>query len=116
VAAPLPGMTMLVCDVTDDASVTAMVAEVTRQTGRIDLLVSNAGSALIGAAEVFSTTQAKALFDINFFGPFHVTNAVLPVIRAQKSGRIVNISSVVGFIPSPFSTLYTATKHNIEGY
>lgn len=116
VTSPLSGMNMLICDVTDAASVAAMVAEVTRQTGRIDLLVNNAGSALIGAAEESSIAQAKSLFDTNFFGLVSVTNAVLPLMRSQKAGRIVNISSVVGFIPSPFSALYTATKHAVEGY
>lgn len=116
VASPLPSLTMLVCDVTDDVSVARMVAEVTRQSGRIDVLVNNAGSALIGGAEESSIDQAKALFDTNVFGMIRVTNAVLPILRRQKTGRIVNISSVVGFIPSPFSTLYTATKHAVEGY
>jgi short-subunit dehydrogenase len=93
-----------------------MVAEVMQQSGRIDLLVNNAGSALIGGAEESSIDQAKALFDTNVFGMIRVTNAVLPILRQQGTGRIVNISSVVGFIPSPFSTLYTATKHAVEGY
>ncbi len=116
IAAPLQGMTMLVCDVTNDVAVTQMISDVMRETGRIDLLVNNAGSALIGAAEESSIDQAKALFDTNLFGIIRATNAVLPIMRAQKSGRIVNISSVVGFIPSPFSALYSASKHAVEGY
>jgi short-subunit dehydrogenase len=110
------GITMLTCDVTDDQSVASMIAEVMKQAGRIDLLVNNAGGALIGAAEESSVEQAQALFDLNVFGIIRVTNAVLPIMRNQRSGRIVNISSVVGFIPSPFSALYTATKHAVEGY
>ncbi|MCQ4161645.1 oxidoreductase [Roseomonas sp. GC11] len=111
-----PGITLLPCDVTDDASVAAMVAEVMRQAGRIDLLVNNAGAALIGAAEETSIDQAKALFDLNLFGVVRTTQAVLPIMRGQRSGRIVNISSVVGFLPSPYAALYAATKHAVEGY
>jgi NAD(P)-dependent dehydrogenase (short-subunit alcohol dehydrogenase family) len=110
------GITMLTCDVTSATSVAQMVAEVMKQAGRIDVLVNNAGNALIGGAEESSVEQAQALFDVNVFGVFRVTNEVLPIMRRQGSGRIVNISSVVGFIPSPFSALYTSTKHAVEGY
>jgi short-subunit dehydrogenase len=110
------GITMLTCDVTDDASVQNMVAELLKQAGRIDLLVNNAGIGLLGGAEESSTAQAQALFDVNVFGITRVTNAVLPTMRHQGKGRIVNISSILGLIPSPFNALYAATKHAIEGY
>ncbi len=110
------GISMLTCDVTSDASVNAAVSEIVRLTGRIDLLVNNAGGALIAAAEETSLDQAKALFELNFFGVVRVTNAVLPIMRQQRSGRIINISSVVGFLPSPYSAIYSATKHAVEGY
>lgn len=110
------GVTMLICDVTSATSVAQMVAEVMKQAGRIDVVVNNAGNALIGGAEESSVEQAQALFDVNVFGVFRVTNQVLPIMRHQGRGRIVNISSVVGFIPSPFSALYTSSKHAIEGY
>lgn len=110
------GITMLECDVTDSASVAAMVAEVVSRTGRIDIFVNNAGGALIGGAEESSVEQAQAIFDLNVFGIVRTTNEVLPIMRRQRSGRIINISSVVGFIPSPFSALYAATKHAVEGY
>jgi NAD(P)-dependent dehydrogenase (short-subunit alcohol dehydrogenase family) len=110
------GVTMLVCDVTDDGSVAQMIAQVMKQAGRIDLLVNNAGGALIGAAEESSIGQAQALFDLNVFGVIRVTNEVLPIMRRQRAGRIINISSVVGFLPSPFAALYAATKHAVEGY
>lgn len=84
--------------------------------GRIDLLVNNAGYALSGAAEESSIAQVQALFDTNFMGVVRVTNAVLPVMRAQRGGRIVNIGSVVGLIPGPFGAYYAASKHAIEGY
>ncbi len=85
------GVTMLTCDVTDDASVATMVDEVLAKTGRIDLLVNNAGMGLLGGAEESSIAQAQALFDVNVFGVFRVTNAVLPTMRRQGRGRIVNL-------------------------
>lgn len=114
--ASIDGITMLTCDVTDEVSVKNTVAEVLKQAGRIDLLVNNAGIGLLGGAEESSTAQAQALFDVNVFGITRVTNAVLPTMRNQKQGRIVNISSVLGLIPSPYNALYAATKHAVEGY
>lgn len=111
-----PSITMLICDVTDDASVQALVAEIVRQAGRIDLVVNNAGIGLIGGAEESSIAQAQRLFDVNVFGVARVINAVLPIMRAQKAGRIVNMSSILGLIPSPFNAFYASTKHAIEGY
>jgi NAD(P)-dependent dehydrogenase (short-subunit alcohol dehydrogenase family) len=110
------GVTMLVCDVTDEASVRALIEEVMKQSGRIDLVVNNAGIGLLGGAEESSIAQAQRLFDVNVFGVARVVNAVLPVMREQKSGRIVNMSSVLGLIPSPFNAFYASTKHAIEGY
>lgn len=110
------GITMLACDVTDDASVAKMVEEVLAKAGSIDLLVNNAGIGLLGGAEESSTAQAQALFDVNVFGVLRVTNAVLPAMRRQGEGRIVNLSSVLGLIPAPYSALYASTKHAIEGY
>jgi short-subunit dehydrogenase len=109
-------ITMIACDVTDDASVKAAVDKVFDTTGRIDVLVNNAGTGLLAGAEESSVDQAQALFDVNLFGVIRMTNAVLPVMRTQKAGRIVNISSVTGFIPAPFSALYSASKHALEGY
>lgn len=114
--ASIDGISMLTCDVTDEVSVKNMVAEVLKQAGRIDLLVNNAGIGLLGGAEESSTAQAQALFDVNVFGITRVTNAVLPTMRSQKQGRIVNISSLLGLIPSPYNALYAATKHAVEGY
>ena len=110
------GVTMLTCDVTGDASVTKLVDDVLAETGRIDLLVNNAGMGLLGGAEESSIAQAKSLFDVNVFGVFRVTNAVLPTMRRQGAGRIVNLSSVQGFIPAPYFALYSSTKHAVEGY
>jgi len=111
-----PGIEYLACDVTSDESVKAAVGEVLSKAGRIDLLVNNAGVGLIAGAEESSPEQAKSLFDVNLFGVFRLTNAVLPTMRRQGSGRIVNISSVMGLIPAPFMALYAASKHALEGY
>jgi short-subunit dehydrogenase len=110
------GVTMLTCDVTDDVSVAKLVDDVLAQVGRIDLLVNNAGMGLLGGAEESSMVQARSLFDVNVFGVFRVTNAVLPTMRHQGKGRIVNLSSVQGFIPAPYFALYSSTKHAVEGY
>jgi len=109
-------ITMLACDVTDGESVQALVAAVLARTGRIDLLVNNAGLGLVGGAEESSIDQVTALFDVNLFGAMRMTNAVLPAMRRQGGGRILNMSSVLGLIPSPYSAHYAATKHALEGY
>lgn len=110
------GITMLACDVTDDASVANLVNDVLDATGRIDLLVNNAGVGLFGGAEESSLDQARMLFDVNVFGVIRMTNAVLPIMRRQEKGRIINLSSAHGFIPAPYFSLYSATKHAVEGY
>ena len=108
--------TLLTCDITDEASVAAMVKTVLDETGRIDLLVNNAGFGISGGAEESSIAQAQDLFDVNLFGVIRAIRAVLPTMRAQKSGRIINISSVLGLIPAPYMALYAASKHAVEGY
>jgi NAD(P)-dependent dehydrogenase (short-subunit alcohol dehydrogenase family) len=110
------GVVFLPLDVADDASVAAVVREVLERSGRIDVLVNNAGVGLAGAAEESSIEQARALFETNVFGSIRMTRAVLPHMREQGSGRIINVSSVLGFLPAPFMALYAATKHAIEGY
>ena len=115
-ASRVPGVDYLVLDVTRDESVKALVAQVLDQAGRIDLLVNNAGVGLIAGAEESSLEQAKSLFEVNLFGLIRVTKAVLPIMRRQRAGRIVNISSVMGLIPAPFMALYGASKHAVEGY
>src|SRR3954464_12042797 len=93
------GVVFLPLDVTDDDSVTAAVSEVLHRSGRIDVLVNNAGLGVAGAAEGSSGEQAHALFATNVFGAMRMTRAVLPVMRTQGSGRIINVSSIVGLIP-----------------
>ena len=109
--------TMLALDVTSDTSVAAAVEAVIRREGRIDLLVNNAGFGVAPAgAEESSMAQAHAIFETNFHGVVRMTLAVLPHMRAQGSGRILNMGSVLGFLPMPYGALYAATKHAIEGY
>lgn len=108
---------MLSLDVTSDESVEAAVGEVIRREGRIDLLVNNAGFGVAPAgAEESSIDQARSIFDTNFFGLIRMTRAVVPHMRRQGSGRIINIGSVLGFVPMPYGALYAATKHAVEGY
>ncbi len=108
---------MLNLDVTNDESTEAVVREVIRLEGRIDLLVNNAGIGVAPAgAEEYSVEQAKAIFDTNVYGIIRMTRAVLPPMRQQGSGRILNVGSVLGFLPMPFGALYAATKHAVEGY
>jgi NAD(P)-dependent dehydrogenase (short-subunit alcohol dehydrogenase family) len=108
---------MLTLDVTSDASVDAAVGEVMRREGRIDLLVNNAGFGVAPAgAEESSIEQARSIFDTNVFGLIRMTRAVVPHMRRQGSGRIINIGSVLGLLPMPYGALYAATKHAVEGY
>jgi NAD(P)-dependent dehydrogenase (short-subunit alcohol dehydrogenase family) len=110
------GVERAVLDVRDQASIARAVAEILERAGRIDLLVNNAGGSIVGAIEETDTAQAQALFDVNFFGAVRLTQAVLPAMRRQKSGRVLFISSVVGFIPAPYMGFYAASKHALEGY
>jgi NAD(P)-dependent dehydrogenase (short-subunit alcohol dehydrogenase family) len=107
----------LTLDVTSARSVDAAVEEVMRRAGRIDVLVNNAGFGVAPAgAEESSIEQAQSIFDTNFFGIVRMTRAVVPHMRRQGAGRIINIGSVLGFLPMPYGALYAATKHAIEGY
>ncbi|BCI90286.1 hypothetical protein NIIDMKKI_54920 [Mycobacterium kansasii] len=108
-------MELVQLDVTDATSVSTAVASVIRRAGRIDILVNNAGVGIIGAAEESSVAQAQQLFDTNFFGLVRLTREVLPHLRAQGGGRIINIGSVLGLLPAPYAALYSASKHAVEG-
>lgn len=108
---------MLALDVTRDESVESAVNQVLRSEDRIDLLVNNAGLGVAPAgAEESSIEQAQTIFNTNFFGIVRMTRAVVPHMRRQGSGRIINIGSVLGFLPMPYGALYSATKHAVEGY
>jgi NAD(P)-dependent dehydrogenase (short-subunit alcohol dehydrogenase family) len=112
---PLAGVELVPLDVRDEASVKACVDNVRSRTGRIDVLINNAGVNLVGAVEETSISQAQALFDTNVIGVLRMIQAVLPDMRRQGAGLIVNISSILGFIPGPFMGVYASTKHAVEG-
>ena len=108
--------TTLTLDVTQDESVGACIAEIIRSAGRIDAVINNAGSGIAGAIEDTTPQEAQSQFDTNFFGLHRVCRAVLPHLRAQRGGRIINMSSLAGRIPLPFQGFYSATKFAIEAY
>jgi NAD(P)-dependent dehydrogenase (short-subunit alcohol dehydrogenase family) len=110
---PRDGVMFLDLDVTSDEPASAVARQVTGRFGRIGVLASNAGA---GAAEESSVAQAQGVFDVNVFGLMRMTKAVLPHMRARERGRIINISSVLGFIPAPYMAVYAASKHAVEGY
>jgi len=105
---------LLTLDVTDDASVGAAIDDLLRLEGRIDILVNNAGFGVApAAAEESSIEQAWSIFDTNFLGIVRLTRAVLPHMRRQGSGRIINIGSILGVVPLPYVALYAASKHAV---
>lgn len=107
--------TGLALDLTDSNSIHAAITTLTAQVGRLDVLVNNAGLGMVGAVEETSLAEAKALFDTNLWGAFQLTRAVLPMLRAQRSGHILNISSHGGFFGLPGFGLYNASKFALEG-
>jgi NAD(P)-dependent dehydrogenase (short-subunit alcohol dehydrogenase family) len=114
-AETIPGVELVEMDVRDEASVQRGIQAVIDQAGRIDVLVNSAGVTLLGATEETSVDEARSLFDTNVLGILRTIQAVLPHMRAQRSGRIVNVSSVLGFLPAPYMGLYSASKHAVEG-
>lgn len=110
------GICHLTGDVTDPESVEAAVRQVIETEGRIDILVNNAGFGISGAVEFTEPAAAKRQLDVNFFGMVNVCQAVLPYMRKNGSGRIVNLSSVAAAIPIPFQTFYSASKAAINAY
>ncbi|HRD72704.1 MAG TPA: oxidoreductase [Aquimonas sp.] len=114
-AQAIPDVTLIEMDIRDEASIERGIQSIIAKTQRIDVLVNSAGVTLLGATEETSTAEAQALFDTNLFGLLRTTKAVLPHMRKQRSGRIVNVSSVLGFLPAPYMALYSASKHAVEG-
>src|SRR5438034_767273 len=115
-ASSIHGVELVSMDVTEDASVNAAVQSIVQKAGPIQFLVNNAGYSFMGALEETSVAEARQQFETNLFGVLRVTNAILPGMRQQGDGRIVNISSVLGFLPAPYWGIYAASKHAVEGY
>lgn len=110
------GVTMLPLDVRSDDSVAACLSAVSSLVDRVDILVNNAGYELAGALEEVSLDEAKAQFETNFFGVVRMVKAVLPLMRRQKLGQIINVTSLAGLSPIPFMGIYSASKFALEGY
>lgn len=109
-------MVMLPMDVTSETSVKDAIREIAAREGRLDIVVNNAGFGYAGPLECATTEEAQRQFDVNFFGVLRVCRAVLPAMRAQRAGYIVNIGSIAGVIAVPFHGLYCASKFALEGW
>jgi NAD(P)-dependent dehydrogenase (short-subunit alcohol dehydrogenase family) len=110
----IPAALKLPLDVTDPESVCCAVDEVLQRFGRIDALVNNAGYGVRGVVEEISDEQARQVYDVNVFGVIRMIRAVAPQMRKQKSGRIVNVSSIAGRVSTPVNGLYSSTKFALE--
>ena len=111
-----PGVEMLPLDVRDDDSVRECVNALVNRKGRVDVLINNAGYELAGALEELSSEEARSQFETNFFGVVRMVNAVLPFMRRQKRGQIINVGSLTGLSAIPFLGIYSASKFALEGY
>ena len=112
----MSGVEVLPLDVRLDESVNGCVDTVVKRTGRLDTLVNNAGYSLVGPIEEAMLEEAKAQFETNFFGVVRMVKKVLPIMRKQASGQIINVSSGAGLTPLPFVGFYSASKFALEGY
>ncbi|MFI5610487.1 oxidoreductase [Amycolatopsis sp. NPDC051903] len=110
------GVRTIALDVTDEESAEKAVAEIVAEAGRIDLLVNNAGYGSYGSVEEVPLQEGRYQFEVNVFGAARLIQLVLPVMRAQRSGRIVNISSMGGKIHTPMGAWYHGTKFALEGF
>ncbi len=102
-------------DITDEVATQAIVNAVLQDYKKIDILINNAGAGFLGTLEQTSLTQAKEIMDVNFFGIWRLTQAVLPSMRKNKSGHIISVTSVGGVIGQPFNDAYCAAKFAVEG-
>ena len=110
------GINHITADITDESGVAAAVEQVVSAEGHIDLVVNNAGFGISGAVEFTDTEDAKRLFDTDFFGMVRINRLIIPIMRKQGGGKIINISSVAAPIPIPFQTYYSAAKAAVNSY
>ena len=113
---PIPGVTYLKADVRDEDSLKSAVSRVIETEGRIDTLISNAGMGVGGPLEFTSTDDARIQMDVNFMGMVRLLNLVVPIMREQRHGHIICISSIGGLMGLPYQGMYSASKFAIEGY
>ena len=109
-------ISVLDMDVNNDHSVTTAIDRIAKTDGKIDYLINNAGYMFVGITEAYSIQQAKEQFETNFFGILRTTKAVLPYMRKQKDGLIVNVTSLAGRLAFPYFGIYCASKHAVEAY
>lgn len=105
---------LLALDVRNSESIKACVSEIIKKSGRIDVVINNAGVGITGPLEEIPILEIKNNFETNFFGPIEVMKAVLPQMRAQKSGLIINITSIAGYMGLPYRSIYSASKGALE--
>jgi NAD(P)-dependent dehydrogenase (short-subunit alcohol dehydrogenase family) len=108
-------LTVLPLELTARQQIRRVVADAHGRYGRLDVIVNNAGYGLLGPVEATTPEQTEHVFAVNFFGPLEVIKSSLPFLRRQRSGHIVNISSIAGIAPTPGAGLYAATKFALEG-
>ena len=113
---PIPDVTYIKADVRDEDSLKSAVNQVLETEGRIDTLISNAGMGIGGPLEFTSTDDARMQMDVNFMGMVRLLNLVVPVMRRQRHGHIICISSIGGLMGLPYQGMYSASKFAIEGY
>lgn len=107
---------MLALDIADENSIKAFTSELFKHISKLDVLINNAGYYLSGLAEETTIEQGKQQFETNFWGTIHLTNALLPHFRKQRSGKIITVGSITGLLNFPNAAYYGASKHALEGY
>lgn len=112
----IPGVEVLSLDVRSEESVNTCVDTVLKRAGRLDILINNAGYGLTGVVEEVTMEEAKAQFETNFFGVVRMVKRVLPIMRRQGSGQIINVSSGLGLAALAFTGFYSSSKFALEGY
>lgn len=113
---PHDNLLAVALDITDQAASDAAVAAARERFGRIDVLVNNAGNFYAGFFETLSAHQVRAQMETNFYGALNVTRAILPILRQQRSGQIITVTSTAGFVGAGFTSAYAASKHALEGW
>ena len=103
-------------DILKEKNIDDVVNQIIKEQSRVDVLINNAGYGLWGAVETISIDEAKRQFDVNIFGLAYLTKKIIPIMRKQKSGKIINMSSMGGKVYTPFGAWYHATKYALEGW